>query len=74
MEKNVGETDRIIRVIIGLIALILAIVPFLNLGLTFLVNEWIQLIVFGIIAVIMFFTAYTQFCILYKPFNIRTNK
>ncbi len=72
MEVNVGKVDRIVRAVIGVIALILAVIPFV--GYTFLFNEWVQLIIFGIIAVIMFFTAATSYCPLYKIFGINTCK
>ncbi|MHA1971682.1 MAG: YgaP family membrane protein [Candidatus Hodarchaeales archaeon] len=74
MEKNVGITDRNIRIVLGIISLIVALLPFINSSFTFLISDVVQLVVFGLVAIIMFFTSYTRFCILYKPFNIKTNK
>jgi len=64
MHKNEGPVDRIIRVILGLI--------FLALGY-FQFQGTIQIVLF-IFSGIMFFTALTGFCSLYKLFGIDTLK
>jgi len=65
-EKNVGQIDRIIRVILGLI--------FAALGFYFFSSQVILAGVFVILAIVMFFTAAMGTCLLYSPFNINTNK
>ncbi len=65
MKTNIGTTDRIIRVII---AAILVILYFTNvatgtLGIVFLVG-----------AIVLLITTLTGFCGLYKPFGINTCK
>lgn len=62
MKRNVGTIDRVIRLIIGLLAL----------GGVFFVNAiWLK-VVLGIVGVVMLFTAATGFCALYTLFGIST--
>jgi hypothetical protein len=56
-EKNVGKTDRIIRLILGIV--IIAV------GIYF--NSW-----WGLLGLILIFTAITARCALYYPFGINT--
>ena len=58
MQVNVGKIDKIIRIIIGLLLLIIGVV-FDNL-------LWI-------IGLLLLFSAYYSFCLLYKILNIATN-
>jgi ABC-type bacteriocin/lantibiotic exporter with double-glycine peptidase domain len=60
MLKNIGFIDKIIRISIALILIILAII--LNMWWLFL------------IALVPFLTAFIGFCPLYAPFKINTNK
>jgi hypothetical protein len=60
--KNIGNTDRIIRVIIGL----------LLLSLLFLLNGNIKLL--GLLGFIPLITALVGTCPLYLPFGINTRK
>ena len=55
MKCNVGKTDRMIRVLIGLVLI----------GLGFYFNSWL-----GAIGVIPLFTAAIGWCPLYLPFGI----
>ncbi|MBN1479064.1 DUF2892 domain-containing protein [candidate division KSB1 bacterium] len=59
MKKNMGSTDRIIRLIIGLVVI--------AAGLVF--KSW-----WGLIGVVLVITALTSFCPLYLPFKINTAK
>jgi hypothetical protein len=59
MEKNVGVFDRVIRFIIGLVALYL----------TFSQSLW-----WFILVVLMFVTSATGYCYLYKLLGISTHK
>ena len=59
MKKNVGKTDKMIRIVLGII--------FLILGYT--VSPW-----FYLFAVIDLITAFTGFCLLYSLFGINTCK
>lgn len=58
MEKNIGKTDSVIRIIVGLVALYLA----------FTYNYlWI------IVTVLAFVTAFMKKCCLYSILHIKTN-
>ena len=57
--KNVGNTDRVIRIAIGLVIAVLGIV----------FQSWL-----GLIAIIPFATAFVAICPLYLPFKISTAK
>jgi len=57
MKKNVGQTDRIVRIIAGVVILVL--------GLVF--KSW-----WGIIGVLPIVTAAIGWCPLYLPFGIST--
>ena len=64
MKKNMSQTDRIIRAIIGAVSLLLAMFVF-DGGLA---------TVFYVIAAIMLITALIGMCLLYIPFKISTKK
>lgn len=64
-EKNVGQTDRMVRIIAG----VLAVAGFF---LNLLAAPWSYLLV--LIALAMFFTALTSSCYLYTLLGIRTDK
>ncbi len=62
MLKNMGYIDRSIRVVIGIVAVILA--------LLFVGGAWG--IVLWVVAAIMLVTAVFGSCIIYRPFGIST--
>ena len=59
MQKNVGQTDRIIRIVVGVVILLLGVV---------FKNWW------GIIGVIPLATGILRWCPAYLPFGISTCK
>ncbi|HED37248.1 MAG TPA: DUF2892 domain-containing protein [Ignavibacteria bacterium] len=59
MQKNVGTTDKIVRIILGLVIIILGIIY----------GSW-----WGLIGVIPLLTAFISFCPIYAPFKISTFK
>ncbi len=59
MNKNVGNTDRIVRIVIGLLIGIFGIVY----------KSW-----WGLLAIVPFATAFMNFCPLYSIFKINTKK
>jgi predicted RND superfamily exporter protein len=59
MKSNVGRTDKVIRVIIGAVIIVL--------GITF--KSW-----WGLIGVLPILTAVFGFCVLYTVFGINTAK
>jgi len=65
MKKNMGNTDRIIRV---LIALVVA-----GLYFTETISGTTALIL-GALAIVFLLTSLISFCPLYLPFGIRTHK
>ena len=65
MKKNMGNTDRIIRI---LAAIVVAILYFTG------VISGMVAIVLGALAVIFIVTSLVSFCPLYAPFGISTSK
>lgn len=63
MEKNMGTTDRLLRIVF---AIVVAILYFTNT-----INGTLAT-VFGILAIIFVFTSFISFCPLYVPFGINT--
>ena len=59
MKKNVGTVDKVIRVVVGLLIIVMGIVY----------KSW-----WGIIGLIPLLTAITGTCLLYLPFGISTCK
>lgn len=66
MKANIGTTDRMVRLIIGLVLLVLALVPGL-LGGGALV-PWLA----GIAGVVLVMTALLNFCPLYRILGVNT--
>jgi len=62
MVKNVGTVDKIVRVIVGILALV---------GV-FIVSGTVLKVILGIVAILMFFTAVTGYCGLYRVLGIST--
>ena len=65
MKVNVGGTDRIIRLVIAAVAVVLALTAFA--GSTLGIVMWV-------VAAIMAVTAVVRFCPLYAPFGLSTCK
>ncbi len=65
MEQNVGQIDRIIRVILGLIFAVLVYV---------FLNSIAVAAIFGLLAIIMFVTAALGTCPIYSVIKFSTNK
>lgn len=64
MIKNVGNTDRMMRIILGAILLILGL---------FMLHGTLKYIAI-IVGVVFIATGFLRFCLLYLPFGINTNK
>ena len=64
MKQNMGRTDRIIRVLVGIAALLIAI---------FVTSGVVDIILY-VIAAIMIITSLVGICPLYIPFGISTKK
>ena len=58
-QKNVGPTDKIVRIILGLVIIILGIIY----------GSW-----WGLIGIIPLLTAFISFCPIYASFKISTFK
>lgn len=65
MKKNMGSTDKIIRIAI---AVVIAILYFTNT-----ISGTLALVL-GAFAVIFILTSFISFCPLYSPFGISTRK
>ena len=59
MKKNVGKTDKFIRIVLG--------IAFVVLG--YAVSPW-----FYLFAIIDFITVFTNYCFLYTLFGVNTHK
>ncbi len=59
MKPNVGPTDRIIRLILGIVVILVGVI----------LNSW-----WGLIGVLIFLTGLVGRCGLYLPFRINTCK
>ena len=65
MKKNMGLTDRIIRIAVAISILVLYFMEVINGTLA---------LILGAFAVIMIATSFVSFCPLYMPFGINTTK
>lgn len=65
MKKNLGKTDKLIRL---LLALLIGALYFTN------IISGTLAIVLGVFAVVFFVTSFINFCPLYLPFGINTMK
>ncbi|MFT3979216.1 MAG: DUF2892 domain-containing protein [Ferruginibacter sp.] len=65
MKKNMGATDKIIRL---LVAAVIVILYFTN------VISGTLAIILGVLALVFIFTSFLGFCPLYRPFGINTTK
>ncbi|WP_228852898.1 YgaP family membrane protein [Aegicerativicinus sediminis] len=65
MKKNMGTTDKAIRLIVAAIILIL----YINGSISGVLG-----IVLLVLAIVFAITSFISFCPLYKPFGINTNK
>ena len=65
MKKNMGSTDKIIRILIALVIGVLCYTETIS-GTT--------AIVLGAFAIIFLITSFISFCPLYLPFGINTSK
>lgn len=59
MEKNIGKTDKVIRVVVAIVVAYLA----------YIYSPWLY-----IVTAILLITALTGYCCLYKPLGINTIK
>lgn len=59
MKNNTGRTDRILRIVSGVLIAVAGIV----------LSSW-----WGLIGIVLLFTGIWGFCPLYSVFNIRTGK
>ena len=65
MKKNMGSTDKVIRVAIAVVIAILYFTNTISVTLA---------LVLGIFAAIFILTSFISFCPLYSPFGISTRK
>jgi Inner membrane protein YgaP-like, transmembrane domain len=65
MKKNMGNADRIIRVLLFVLVAVLYLTN---------VITGILALILGIVAVVLLLTSFVSFCPLYAPFKINTGK
>jgi hypothetical protein len=65
MLKNIGSSDRVIRIVLALAIILL-----------YLTNKisGIAAIILGVIAIVLLLTSFISYCPLYVPFKISTRK
>ena len=59
MKKNMGKTDKLIRLILGIVIIALGIIS----------HSW-----WGLVGLVPLLTSFVSFCPLYAPFKISTIK
>ena len=73
MDKNVGNTDRIIRLILGVAFIVIALLPYIG-GSSFMGSDIIQLLVFGMLGIVSIATGLMNHCGIYRIFGMSTCK
>ncbi len=72
MKKNVGSTDRIVRLILGVAFLVIGFLPYIG-GSSFM-GDLAQLLVFGILGIVSIITGLLNHCGIYRLVGINTCK
>lgn len=73
MERNVGSTDRLTRIVLGVVALAVAIALFAGIGgISGTVGTVVGPVVLAVIGAVLVVTGYTQACPAYQLIGIRT--
>ena len=72
MEKNVGNTDRIVRIVLAIVFLLLA--AYTVVSVSDVVFQVVVGGVFVLLALIMAFTSATKSCPIYSALGVSTNK
>ncbi|MEF8883421.1 MAG: DUF2892 domain-containing protein [Halapricum sp.] len=73
MERNVGSTDRLARIVLGVVALAVAIALFAGIGgISGAVGTVVGPVVLAVIGAVLVVTGYTQTCPAYRLIGIRT--
>ena len=73
MSSNVGNYDKGMRIMFGLIFLAATILPFFDKATyVFLGSVLTQVIIFGLLSIYAFLTVFLAFDPLYVPFKINT--
>lgn len=70
MEKNVGQIDRIVRIILAIIFVVLMAYFFMSAGTV----DLILAVIFAVLAIIMVATAVMGTCPIWSALKINTNK
>lgn len=65
MKKNIGLTDKIVRIVLAIVIAVLYYTDTINATIA---------IILGAFAVILLLTSFINFCPLYLPFGISTRK
>lgn len=70
MERNVGSTDRSVRIVLGLVLGVLGVAGLLGYWATSAVLAAVLLVV----GVVLLGTGLSRSCLLYRPFGIDTSR
>ena len=73
MAKNVGQTDKMIRVILGVVFIVIALLPYIG-GSSFMGSDIAQLLVFGMLGMVSLVTGLMNQCGIYRLFGMSTCK
>lgn len=73
MERNVGNTDRLVRMVLGTVAIVGAVALFGGVGgLSGTVGTIVAPLILAVVGAILVVTGYTQSCPAYQLLGLRT--
>ena len=73
MERNVGSSDRIVRMLVGVVALVSAVALFAGVGgVSGSVGTVVAPLILAVVGAVLVVTGYTQTCPAYSLLGFRT--
>jgi len=73
MERNVGNTDKLVRIVLGIVAIIGAVALFAGVGgLSGTVGTIVVPLLLAVVGAVLVVTGYTQSCPAYQVLGLRT--
>ncbi|MFB6163121.1 MAG: DUF2892 domain-containing protein, partial [Halococcoides sp.] len=73
MDKNVGQTDRIVRIVVGVLAILVAGALAMDIGRLGSPVGIVAALLAAIVGVVLIGTALTQSCLLYNFIGVDTS-
>jgi len=73
MERNVGTTDKLVRIVLGVVAIVGAVALFGGVGgLSGTVGTIVVPLLLAVVGAVLVVTGYTQSCPAYQVLGLRT--